>query len=291
MFQMSTSRQYLCTAVLIHHERSLDRGAGVYFVSPFCLARCRGDDYGRRRRRPSAGDQQRVSRGHDRAARRGDVRGELHAAGEERECVHHDSHGGRYRPARRRSTCVPGRRAEPGEGAAGGRRSGVPDGSGGAPLAAGAARGAGKRIRRSHHARRRLRRAERPVADSARHRRRSAVRARRSRYGPEARHRAQQRVDDDQRLVHLRHQGARPGLAGRVRLEWSGPLYHHEQLPGSVRREPFVRRRGSVRGWPGTVRHHDQRKSIRQEDRLAQPRLGRQEPGRVEERATRLDRW
>ena len=77
---------------------------------------------------------------------------------------------------------------------------------------------------------------------SARPRRRPCLHPRRRDEGPEARHRAQQRLDDDHGFVYLRHQGKRPGLTGHLRMERPGTIRHLEQLSGSRRRERALRR-------------------------------------------------
>ena len=117
--------------------------------------------------------------------------------------------------------------------------TGPPHREGSPPLAGAARRVPADRGGRGryHPARRRRSGATGALAGAARPGDRSLLRARRCRVGSEARHRAQQRIDDDHELLRLRHQGGRPGYTGDSRVERSGPLHHREQLPRGCGRE------------------------------------------------------
>ena len=64
---------------------------------------------------------------------------------------------------------------------------------------------------------------------------------------PEARHRAEQRVDDHHRVVHLRHQVRRARTRRRSPAGTVRAVPDREQLPRSVRRELHARRRDAGR--------------------------------------------
>ena len=95
--------------------------------------------------------------------------------------------------------------------------------------------------------------------------------------GPEARHRAQQRLDHHSQQLHIRHQSVRPGIAGDCRVEWHRSIHDREQLPRSCgRQHPLWRRRS---GHPGTgpERHHHSAEPHHQERRVAWIDVDREE--------------
>ena len=103
--------------------------------------------------------------------------------------------------------------------------------------------------RRHHRARRRVQRAEgRGAVPSDLVLDRVLMRGDRGE-GPEARHRAQQRLDDDPEQLYRRHQGVRPGVAGDCRMERARPVHDREQFSRSRGgQHPVWRRRSGDSG-------------------------------------------